>query len=631
MAAGLPNKLSQIPAETRVFCVHAFECAGCPLIDSTYGEQLGIKARRVQAAFDSFGAHAAIAPVAPAEAIVGYRSRAKLMVSSDGKIGLFAKGGDHRIVDIPQCRVLAPSLARATAVLRDVLANHSALPAMRAVDLREVQSNGEARALATLVVDRATSPAIETLRVLAQEIIRVDPFFAGIAVNFRKEGAPQILGDQTTLLAGVSEASDTHGRSTHLATFGAFVQAHRGQAARIHDEVISAFGLARGPKRVLDLYGGAGAIALALAAHGADVEVVESFGPAAERARRAGKSQNVRLHATTSDTAYALRDLLQKKRHFDAVVANPPRRGMSPEARERLAELTPGLIAYVSCDPETLARDLDHLSRLGYEAQRLQPIDMIPLTEEVETVAVLHRADPPAPTVLFEDEQIIAVAKAAHEPIAALQKRLRRVAGAENATAVSSLDPATSGAALFVRRSELLDSWTNALRAASTALTFLLVCRGIAREKGVISRGSKKQSRVVSTRYRRLAIVGGHSLVRAIATHVALRESADFGVSKHLAEIGHPPVGDSRLGDVRTNRFFEEKHALDRPFVHALRLEIDRPVTGERLVVEAPLAADLRMTLGRLTTKEILDRLEQKNAFGGAPAIPDPAVAAREG
>mgnify|MGYP000965489350 CR=1 FL=1 len=81
------------------------------------------------------------------------------------------------------------------------------------------------------------------------------------------------------------------------------------------------------------------------------------------------------------------------------MVVNPPRRGLAPLVREQIVRLAPQAIAYVSCDPETLARDLDHLSRLGYHGAALQPLDMIPLTEEVETLAMLKPA--PIPAISF--------------------------------------------------------------------------------------------------------------------------------------------------------------------------------------------------------------------------------------
>ncbi len=102
---------------------------------------------------------------------------------------------------------------------------------------------------------------------------------------------------------------------------------------------------------------------------------------------------------------------------FDAVVMNPPRRGVSPAAREAIALLGAPLLIYVSCDPDTLARDLNHFSRLGYNASEIAPFDMIPLTEEVETVCVLRRSPPAPPRVIYEDEDILVVDKGPHEPI----------------------------------------------------------------------------------------------------------------------------------------------------------------------------------------------------------------------
>lgn len=624
MAADIPKAVAQ---DTRITCIHAAECAGCPLIQNEYGEQLQRKRARVASSFSWFENSPLIEDVAPADAIVEYRTRAKLIVSG-GKIGLFAIGGEHRVVDIPQCRVLTPALSRVANVVRTFL-DHPDAAGLRAIDLREVKTDSDARVLVTLVVDRNAMPPIERLRALAEEIRKADAIISGVALNLRNENAPQILGDDTTLLSGAAQSPDTHGRSTHLATFGAFVQAHRGQAARVHDAVTHAFDLGKNSARVLDLYGGAGSIALSLAAKGADVELVESFPPAAMRARDAAKNQNLKLNALASDVGRALADLIGKKRHFDAVVTNPPRRGMSVEARERLAQLAPKTIAYVSCDPDTLARDLDHLSRLGYAAERLQPIDMIPLTDEVETVATLRKVDAPPPKILFEDDDVIAVAKESHEEMRALEKRVRKSTGAETATAVTALDRSTSGVVLFVRHADQLDPWTNALRGENAIVAFVVVCRGITREKGVISRGNKKYGREITTRYRRLAIVGGHSLVRVIATHGASSELADRLVAKHLAEVGHPLVGDTKFGDARTNKFFEEKHTLDRPFIHALRIELDRARTNERLVVESPLAGDLRIVLSRLTTKEIIAKLEAKNALGGN-AISSPENQPRE-
>ncbi|MEO8801293.1 MAG: RsmD family RNA methyltransferase [Polyangiaceae bacterium] len=616
-----PNPSLTLDATTRVVCEHAFECAGCPLIDEPYIAQLAFKAERVRKAFACFGTAPAIEPVAPASTLEGYRSRAKLMVSNDGKIGLFAKGGGHRVVDIPRCRVLAPALVRVRDAVHGLMANDPTAQVLRALDLREVR-NPEARVLVTFVVDRQTAPEMSELQRLAELLRKQEPSVCGVAVNYRNVGSPQVLGEVTTHLTGAMQAADAHGRSTHLATFGSFVQAHREQAGIVHDAAIAAVASLRNGKtpKVLDLYGGSGAIGLALAKEGAEVELVESFPAAVDRAREAARTQKVKLRALASDAARAMRDFAAKKRRFDAVVVNPPRRGMSPEARERIADVGPAVVVYVSCDPETLARDLAHLALRGFVADKLQPVDMMPLTEEIETVATLRRHDPPAPHVLFRDEDVLVVSKEAHEPMRFLEARVRKLEGADQASPLTSLDLGVSGVVLFARSQDKVAPYRAWLQAGSTRISFVAACRGITRDKGTIARGSK-HGPPATVRYRRLAVAGGHSVVRVTVDGMA--EGADGLVRKRLAEVGHPVLGDERSCDPRTNKFFEERNALDRPFLHAVRIELER---GEapRLAVEGDLAGDLRITIQRLSPKEILSKLDEKNAFGGASIPPPP-------
>src|SRR5262249_50331658 len=156
---------------------------------------------------------------------------------------------------------------------------------------------------------------------------------------------------------------------------------------------------------------GSGAIALGLAAAGADVHMVESFGPAVANAQEAARAQRVALSAECGDVSSVLRALKMRNASFDCAIVNPPRRGMSSVAREWLARFDLSTIGYVSCDPDTLARDLDHFVRLGYATASLHPLDMIPLTDEVETVAILRKAPIPTPRVLYQDDEIVIVEK----------------------------------------------------------------------------------------------------------------------------------------------------------------------------------------------------------------------------
>jgi 23S rRNA (uracil1939-C5)-methyltransferase len=623
-----------------VTCEHAEECGGCPLIGLGYDEQLAWKRARVASALARYPALERVCtePVVPAEPITGYRTRAKLMVGAGG-VGLFAKGGGHRVVDGPGCRVLPPLLLRVTSAIRARLSDGRleaagtcpSVGALRAIDVREVATASEKRALLTLVV-HAKGPLPEHVRAAleaaARDLAAEVPEIVSVAVNLHDGAAPQVLGAETQILRGDGHAADRVGASTVLASHGAFVQAHRGQAAAIHERLVRTFLADGGRPRVLDLYGGSGAIALALAEAGCDVTLVESFAPAVEAARDSARRQGLPLACRTGDVTTVLRELAASGARWDGVVVNPPRRGLAPEVRELLARMGAPTVAYVSCDPETLARDLDHLARLGLAAARLEPLDMIPLTEEVETIAVLRRAPPAPPRVLHEEDTLLAVEKGAHEPTTpqgeyagSLLDRVRALPDAERAVPVYRLDVGTSGVVLFARSPELAAPWQAAL-AAGARKVYLVGARGVAPQKGAVTRALRDGGRVqpARTRFRRLAIAGGHSVLRVIP-----EEGRAHQVRRHLAMVGHAVLGDARYGHAPTNRFFEEKHGLDRPFLHCVRLELDHPRRGVRLIVESPVPGDLRSVLDRVGAgDDALRFLYRKAALGdgGTSSLP---------
>jgi 23S rRNA (uracil1939-C5)-methyltransferase len=588
------------PAGDTVRCEHADPCGGCPLIALPYRDQLEAKRARVVHALARHPSLAGITtlPVAPADPFVGYRTRAKLVVGdAEGDVpaalGLFGKGGDHRVVDLPRCRVLSPAIAAAAAAVRASIraAPHesplaplgaSERGAVRAVDLREVV-DGAARVLVTLVVQRARmdDAAMRAIEREARALMRACPEIAGVAASLHEGDGPQVLGGHATVLAGAASASDRVGASTHLATFGSFVQAHRGQARWIHEALREAVTRGCSAPAVLDLYGGSGAIAFALAESGARVTLVESFGPAAERARQAAESQRLPVTIEHGDAGHVLRRLVERAARFDAVIVNPPRRGTSPSVRAAVARLDPDIVAYVSCDPDTLARDLAHLRDLGYAADAAKPVDMIPLTEEVETLVVLRRAPPPPPRVAFEDETMRILDKAPHASVS---------------RALLGLDEGASGVVVVARDGAQASAWRTALASPGAKATYLVGVRGVPHAKGSIGRPARAAGgRGARPRYRRVLVAGGHSILE-----VTCEPPGAANLGRDLAFIGHPVLGDERHGHGATNRHFEEKAGLDRPFVHRHTLELAHPSTGARVTARAPLPGDLRGVVERL-------------------------------
>ncbi|MBX3272105.1 MAG: hypothetical protein KF729_17700 [Sandaracinaceae bacterium] len=285
----------------------------------------------------------------------------------------------------------------------------------------------------------------------------------------------------------------------------------------------------------------------------------------------------------------------------DAIVLNPPRRGVTPRVRRAVAALAPRRLVYVSCAPETLARDLAHLARLGYATPRVEPYDLLPLTFEVETVAVLAPSAAPPPRVVHDAGEVWVLDKPPHEPTtphpdapSSLLARAQRLAGAPDAVAVHRLDADTSGLVLVALRPEAAGAWAAALAAGQK--TYLALVRGVTRKKGVIRRALAIDGRSVEavTRYRRVRVVRGHSLLE-----VRPQTGRTHQIRRHLAGLGHPILGDARYGHAPSNRHLEERYGLDRSFLHAARVELVTPA-GEPLALAAPLPGDLAVVLDAL-------------------------------
>jgi 23S rRNA (uracil1939-C5)-methyltransferase len=143
---------------------------------------------------------------------------------------------------------------------------------------------------------------------------------------------------------------------------------------------------------VLDLYCGIGGIALTLAPVARQVLGVELNKDAvadAKRNARLNNAKNCRFEA--GDVLELLDDLLEDELRFNCIVLNPPRKGCDREVLDKVAEFAPERIVYVSCSPQTLARDLDILAAKGFHCEKVQPVEMFPQTPHVENVALLVR------------------------------------------------------------------------------------------------------------------------------------------------------------------------------------------------------------------------------------------------
>nr|DAJ97476.1 MAG TPA: SAM-dependent methyltransferases related to tRNA (uracil-5-)-methyltransferase [Caudoviricetes sp.] len=226
---------------------------------------------------------------------------------------------------------------------------------------------------------------------LVDRLRRDCPELTGIVLNINKTRGNTVLSGDFYTLYGRADMRDTLcGRGFDIAP-QAFFQINPPQAERLYQRACE-YCFEQPAKLVFDLYCGAGTISLCLARQAERVIGAEIVPEAIENARHNAEMNGVRNASfICGDAGDAAAELAARGLRPDAVVVDPPRKGMSAEAVAAVASMYPECVVYVSCDPATLARDILRFTEYGYELKKITAVDMFPRTCHVETVVLMSR------------------------------------------------------------------------------------------------------------------------------------------------------------------------------------------------------------------------------------------------
>jgi len=377
--------MTATPDQT-VDCPHRVECGACSLLRQSYESQLERKRRWLMDALDEKGRpdRRKILPTLPSPQVEGYRNRAKMTISTDrdrrSMLGYFQRGS-REVVDAPHCGVLVPELLETTGRLRSLLNSSVRFPfVLRHIDLR--CGSDPARQHLTLVVTSETLPKLPI-----EAIAEACPHIKGIGVNLNPRGGPQVIKGRVDPIAGAREVFvDSAGLSLRVSP-GSFFQVNLDLLPEIHSRMAAFLG---GGNLLLDLYAGVGTHGLALRQNFRRVLCVEGVRSSVADARasiKEGQVDNVEILANPIHRT--LRRLRSEKP--EAIILNPSGVGADPPALEAIIGSTARSVAYLSCNPTTLARDLAALIGGGFKLVTAQVIDMMPQTRQVEALAFLRR------------------------------------------------------------------------------------------------------------------------------------------------------------------------------------------------------------------------------------------------
>lgn len=337
-----------------------------------YAAQLGFKQTILREQLARLaGLEVPVAPVLPAAQPWGYRNTAHLRIdAARGLVGYYA-ASSHTLRDLPADPLLLPALNEALAGLRRLLVP-DAWPVV-AVTLRGSGAYGYAVAALHGLPNHAPADSLENLGWRWSAHV---PSLAAAAPEVgTRGGSPVTLHEELgEIVFALSPAS--------------FFQSNTAQAARLLDVVRELLAL-QPSDHLLDAYSGVGAFALPLARHVQTVVAIEEHHQAVADGEASAQQNDV--GNVTFLAAPVERALASLTAPLDAAILDPPRRGCHPAALQALADLAPTRIAYVSCQPGILARDLRLLIERGYALRAVQPVDLFPQTPHIECVALLDR------------------------------------------------------------------------------------------------------------------------------------------------------------------------------------------------------------------------------------------------
>lgn len=371
-------------------------CGGCQLQHLTYSQQLIEKRDLVVQALERYlkGVEVPINDTIGMEDPWHYRNKSQFQTRLKGTkviAGLFAEGS-HQLLDIEQCIVQHPDTTVITNAVKRIL-EELKMPIydgktmkgiIRTIVVRTGVETGEIQLV--LVTTRSKIPQKE---LLLEKLKTIDTNLVSIVQNINKEKTSLIFGDETVTLYGKDTIHEELGELAFDLSARAFFQLNPNQTVKLYNEIKRAAQLT-GTEKVVDAYCGVGTIGLWLADGAGELRGMDIIHDSVVDAKANAKRQGVKAKYVTG-TAEKWLELWSKEDFVpDVLTVDPPRTGLADSLLKTILEVKPQRFVYTSCNPSTLAKDLQQLTKI-YRVEYIQPVDMFPQTAQVEAVCLLVR------------------------------------------------------------------------------------------------------------------------------------------------------------------------------------------------------------------------------------------------
>ncbi len=375
-------------------CPYFKKCGGCQYQNLTYPQQLQKKQKEMGKLLSLFGK---VEPIIGMEDPQHYRNKvhATFGRTRSGEIvsGTY-QAGTHKIVNIDHCMIEDQKSQEIIRTIRGLLKSFkiktydedSRYGLLRHVLVRRGFVSGEIMVVLVLV-----SPILPSKNNFVKALRKEHPEISTVVLNINDKKTSMVLGDRDITLYGKGYIEDTLCGKVFRISPQSFYQVNPVQTEVLYGKAIE-FAELTGKERVIDAYCGIGTIGMIASEKAKEVIGVELNKNAVRDAKINAKRNNItNIQFYEADAGKFMVSMAEQGEKADVVLMDPPRSGSDEAFLSSVVQLAPKKVVYVSCGPDTLARDLKYLTAHGYKVKKIQPVDMFCYTEHVETVVLLSQ------------------------------------------------------------------------------------------------------------------------------------------------------------------------------------------------------------------------------------------------
>lgn len=395
------NKKTESKETENSICPVSKKCGGCKWINKPYEEQLKMKEKWFQ---ELMKPYCKPEPVIAMDSPMHYRNKVNATFGEDRKHNIISgiyEAGTHRIVPVDSCLIENEKADAIIVSIRDLLKSFKIRPynedtgygLLRHVLIRTGHVTGQ-----IMVVLVLASPVMPSKNNFVKALLKLHPEITTIVVNVNNRSTSMVLGVKEQVIYGKGYIEDVLCGKTFRISPKSFYQVNPAQTEKLYGKALE-YAALKGTETVVDAYCGTGTIGMIASDKAGKVIGVELNGDAVKDARINAKNNDIKnIQFYQNDAGKFLVEMAEQQAKVDVVLMDPPRSGSSEEFLNSILRIKPQKVVYVSCNPETLVRDLKYLTKQGYQVKKAVGVDMFPFTESLEAVCLLsnRKAKPDA-------------------------------------------------------------------------------------------------------------------------------------------------------------------------------------------------------------------------------------------